>query len=207
VVTAVLGWLVLFSPVLAARDITVVGADRIAPEQVRDQLDGVVGTPLARLAPGRLASDVRRLPLVKEAEVVRVWPHTVEVRLVERTPIAAVPAGPAFELLDAEGHHVATVPSPPTDVPLVQVDVATSGVPALQAASDVAAVLPADLRADVEQILAGSRDDVRLRLRGGAQVVWGSAADSEVKAAVLQALRAEPAKVYDVSAPLTPVTR
>jgi cell division protein FtsQ len=99
------------------------------------------------------------------------------------------------------------VPKPPADVPLVQVDVTTSGVPALHAASDVAAALPAELRADVEQIRAGSRDDVRLRLRGGAQVVWGSAADTELKASVLAALRTQRAKVYDVSAPLTPVTR
>ncbi len=57
---------------------------------------------------------------------------------------------------------------------------------------------------------AATADDVTLELAGGAQVVWGSAEDSALKATVLAALmRAAPPDTvsqYDVSAPSSPVT-
>jgi cell division protein FtsQ len=201
-------WVVLSSSLLAAREITVVGADRLAPAAVEEALGKVLGTPLARLDTGALADRVEQLPLVHDAEVVRAWPGTLEVRLVERVPIAAVPdpAG-GVRLVDDEGVVVAHEEQPPADLPLVQVDVPTAGPDALRAASAVLSALPDDLRTQVEQVGATSPDDVRMTLRGGGEVVWGSAADSELKARVLQTLRSQPAAVYDVSSPLTPVTR
>jgi cell division protein FtsQ len=109
--------------------------------------------------------------------------------------------------VDDEGVVVAHQEQPPPDLPLVQVDVDTAGAGALRAASAVLSALPPDLRGQVQQVGATSPDDVRMTLRGGGEVVWGSAADSELKARVLQALRSQPADVYDVSSPLTPVTR
>ena len=55
------------------------------------------------------------------------------------------------------------------------------------------------------------QDTVHLVLADGAQVEWGSADDTALKARVLQTLRAAPASagaaVYDVSAPTMPITR
>jgi cell division protein FtsQ len=47
---------------------------------------------------------------------------------------------------------------------------------------------------------------VRLELLDGAQVVWGSASDNELKAAVLATLLQVGASTYDVSTPETPIT-
>jgi cell division protein FtsQ len=207
-VLALAGWVVLASPLLAVREIGVVGADRVDERQVVELASGAVGTPMARVDAGAIADEVRRLPLVSGVEVVRAWPGTLEVRLVERVPIAAVPVeGGRFRLLDAEAVVVAEVAEVPGDLPVVQVDVERAGAASLRAASGVLAALPEHLRAEVEQIGATTPDDVRMRLRGGAEVVWGSPADNELKSRVLQALRGQPAAVYDVSAPLTPVTR
>ena len=205
-VAATAGWVVLASPLLAVREVTVVGTDRVAPAQVTALAEPAVGTPLARVDAAALAERVAELPLVKEADVVRVWPSTLEVRLVERVPVAAVPAEQGVALVDLDGVVITEVGQAPPDLPVLQVDV-DGGPATLRAAAGVLGGLPADLRADVEQVGAATPDDVRLRLRGGADVVWGSPADSDLKAQVLQALRTQPAAVYDVSAPLTPVTR
>lgn len=71
--------------------------------------------------------------------------------------------------------------------------------------------LPADLAAEVATIEARTQDTVRMGLRDGKTVVWGSAGDAALKIRVLQALRAAPAAAdaseYDVSAPTLPITR
>ena len=81
----------------------------------------------------------------------------------------------------------------------------------LTAVLTVLQALPAELRAEVATVAAGSQDTVQMGLRDGATVVWGSASDARLKVAVLQALRAAPAtkaaKAFDVSAPTLPITR
>jgi cell division protein FtsQ len=206
-VAGLAGWAVLVSPLLAVREVGVVGAERIDPSAVTELAAPTVGTPLARVDTAAVETRVLGLPLVKDVDVVRAWPRTLEVRLVERVPIAAVPAGGAFHLVDAEAVIVAEVADVPADLPIVDVDLGVSAAGALRAAASVLTALPEDLRADVEQLGAGTPDDVRMRLRDGGEVVWGAPTDSELKSRVLQALRSQEADVYDVSAPLTPVTR
>lgn len=206
-VVALLGWVVLASPLLAARTVEVVGTERVPPAEVAALGEVDLGQPLARVDTDALAGRVEELPMVRSAEVVRAWPSTLEVRVVERVPLAAVPAPDGFGVVDAEGVVVAVLPEPPPDLPLVEVDVATAGADALRETTTVLQSLPDDLRAQVGRAGAVSRDSVTLYLRSGAQVVWGSADDAAKKAEVLRVLLTRPAEVYDVSAPGTPVTR
>ena len=204
---AALMWAVLASPLLATRTVEVVGTERLPAAEVAALGAADLGTPLARVDTGALVDRVTELPMVASAEVVRVWPSTLEVRVVERVPLAAVPAPDGVHVVDAEGVTVEVRPDAPADLPLVEVDVATAGADALREATTVLQSLPADLRAQVEQAGAVSRDSVTLRMRGGAQVVWGSADDAATKAEVLRVLLTTPAALYDVSSPTTPVTR
>ena len=205
-VLAAAGWVLLASPLLVVREVGVVGADRVPPGEVTALVEPVLGTPMARVDAGAVRRSVGALDLVKEVEVVRAWPSTLEVRLVERVPIAALPEGDGFTLVDVDAVVIAEVPQAPADLPVLQVDV-DAGPAVLRAAAGVLTALPADLRAEVAQVGATTPDDVRLRLHDGAEVVWGSPADSALKADVLRALRQQDAAVYDVSAPLAPVTR
>ena len=220
-------WVVLASPLLAVREVGVVGAERVERADVVELASGAVGTPMARVEAAALEDAVASLPLVKEVDVVRAWPGTLEVRLVERVPVVAVAAPSGYRLADADGVVVAEVPAAPADLPLVRStsikDLASikdfapdgeqasatgsRGSAALAAAADVVAALPPELRADVAEITVTTPDDVRMRLRDGSEAVWGSPAESELKSRVLAALRGQDADVYDVSAPLTPVTR
>ncbi len=78
--------------------------------------------------------------------------------------------------------------------------------------AEVLLALPPEVLAQVESISARTRDDVTLTLSGsGQRVVWGSASNSDRKAAILAALLARFAGSgpgeYDVSAPGSAVFR
>ena len=200
------GWVLLASPVTAVREVAVTGTSRTDPEAVRAAADGQLGRPLLRVDEDAVRAGLSGLPYVGTVRVGRDWPHGLVLEVTERVPVAAVPAGEGVDLLDAGGAVITSVPQAPQDVPLVSVDVATAGSGAVRAAGEVAASLPAQLRADVAEVGARSADDVRLRLREGQEVRWGSADGSALKARVLQVLRQRPAQGYDVSAPTVPAT-
>lgn len=207
VVSGVLAWVVLASSLLAVRDVGVTGAERVDLAGVRAVAESAVGTPLARVDTDALTADVERFPQVASADVVRVWPGSLEVRLTERVPVAAVPEDGGVVLVDSEGVELALADAPPADLPVLDVDPGPDAATSRRAAAAVMGGLPPDLRGDVEQVGASSPEDVRLRLRDGAEVVWGGATQGRLKARVLEVLRQQGAAVYDVSAPRTPVTR
>ncbi|WNB87548.1 cell division protein FtsQ/DivIB [Cellulomonas sp. ATA003] len=122
------------------------------------------------------------------------------------------PTPPGFTLLDVEGYGVGWTATPPEGLPVVSVPVVDEGRNrSLDAVLAILDALPADLAAEVATIEARTQDTVRMGLRDGKTVVWGSAGDAALKIRVLQALRAAPAAAdaseYDVSAPTLPITR
>jgi len=218
-----LAWLLLLSPVLAldTAQVRVTGAGTVvAVDQVRAVVDVEAGTPLTRLDTAALRTAVLDVPGVRDATLSRDWPHGLTVALVSREPVAAVPeqpdagtagadgdAGVGYALVDSEGVQVGRADAPPDGLPVVDVPVGEQRI--LAAALGVLEALPDALLADVGSVSAGTQDTVRFVLRDGAEVEWGSAQDGDLKAAVLQALRAAPETAgsarYDVSAPTMPV--
>jgi cell division protein FtsQ len=71
----------------------------------------------------------------------------------------------------------------------------------------VFATLPDRLRQQVHGVQAPSTTNVRLQLRDGRTIVWGSPTDNATKVAVLRSLLRRSARVYDVSTPDVVVTR
>ncbi len=207
VVLGASGWVLLSSSWLEARTVELVGGERLTVVEVEALAATDLGRPLARVDTGALAQRVEELPMVADAQVLRVWPSTLEVRVTERVPVAAVAAEEGVALVDGEGVQVATVAEPPADLPLVSAATVAAGDRPLRAASDVLEQMPAELRAQVAGTEALTQDSVTLTLRSGSTVVWGSGEDGARKAAVLTVLLQTPAEVYDVSAPGTPVTR
>jgi cell division protein FtsQ len=198
---------VLESSLLVVERVEVVGAQRQDVEQVRSAVAGVVGRQLARVDTGDVERDVAALPVVRTAEAVRVWPSTLEVRLVERVPVAAVPDVSGYVLVDRTGAPVVARAEPPADLPVVDVNLRIAAPGTLPAVLQVMDDLPSDLRAEVERVGATSPDSVGMQLRAGQSVVWGGPDDAALKARVLDVLLTQEAEVYDVSSPRTPVTR
>jgi cell division protein FtsQ len=215
-VLAVVGWLVFFSSVLDVRAVAVQGLrnDKLTVDEVRDAIGPVQHGPLARVDLDAVRDRVQAIPRVARAEVWRGWPHTLRVKVVERTPVAAVKgADGQFTQVDAGGVSFATEAAPPPGVPVVELQLSQPAQDAaavlpqaelVRGAVRVAAGLPPEVAKQAPALLVRSYDDIELRLAAGATVRWGSPERTERKAVVLRALLKQQARTYDVSAPDAP---
>jgi cell division protein FtsQ len=207
-VVAVLVWVLGWSSILGVSKVEVSGATGAEASAVAELVDVPIGTPLARVDTDAAAARVRERITVAEVSVRRAWPSTLAVDIVLRTPAIVVrnPQG-QLEVVDAEGVSFGVVKAAPKGVPVVKA-VGAKGATreALQSALALLNALPSDLSSQVSGITVSSANLVTFTL-GKRTVVWGSGADSERKVAILTALLPTKAKVIDVSAPETPVTR
>ncbi|WP_062384689.1 cell division protein FtsQ/DivIB [Demequina iriomotensis] len=211
-VAALLGWVVLASPVLALdpAQVEVTGYGTVvAADDVAAVVDTHEGQSLATLASSRLADELREVPGVRDASVERVWPRGLLITLESREPVAAVPsADGGYDLLDAEATRVGHAASTPDRLPVVAVPVGEGNQRILDSVLGVVNELPIKLRNRVQDVSATTEDTVTFVLRDGPEVKWGSAEDSALKAKVLQVLlksaEAKDAVEIDVSAPTLP---
>jgi cell division protein FtsQ len=201
------GWIAYFSPWLSVTrvDVTISSAQEMAgpltPEEVRATAAVETGTPLMRVSPAEIEERLVALPQVQSATVTRAWPDALVIDITRREPVALVASAEGYDVVDSEGVVIRSVPVPDKGVPVVR----ASG-DGVTAAIAVAQELPEELRRKVVTVEATTRNNVTLVLRDGAEVMWGSADDGEMKAQVLQALFQVKARFYDVSAPGVPAT-
>jgi cell division protein FtsQ len=210
-------WAVYGSSWLRATRVTVGGNSELTAAQIERAAAVPLGGPLVSVD----TAAVRRrllaaLARIDHVEVTRSWPHTVSVKVTERTPSAILKSGAKFTEVDRGGVRFATVDRAPAGVPVVQLTPDQAGAAAslrqfgtkrlLQAAIAVAADLPDSLRGHATAIRVRSYDGITVELTGGRAVMWGSEEQGALKASVLSALmKAEPSAVrFDVSAPTAP---
>jgi cell division protein FtsQ len=196
-----LAWVLLLSPVLAVRTIAVSGTNRLTPAQVRVAAAVVHGTPLARVDAAAVIRRVEALKQVAEVRVIRGWPSTLRLQVVERVPVVGIVTKNGVTLVDASG--VAFAPAPALPAGVVRLQVARPGPsdPTTRAALAVLADLPQPLRGTVRILRAASPSSVTLVLRDGRRVLWGGVGDTPLKVQAAEALLKMPGSVYDVSRP------
>ncbi len=205
---AALVWVVGWSAWLGVDDIEVTGVSGPEAQAVARLVQVPVGTPLARVDTDAVGARVRERVTVAEVSVRRSWPGTLTVEVVPRSAALVVrnPQG-RLEVVDAEGVTFGTVRAVPKGVPVVTAtDPKGTSKEALLSSLALLDALPANLATGVSGIKVSSANLITFTL-GKRSVVWGSGEDSERKVAILTALLKTPAKVIDVSAPDTPVTR
>lgn len=209
-------WAVWFSALFDVRTVTVTGLPKDSPlaaSDIRAAAEVQLGRPLARVDLDAARAGVLTLPALKSATVSRAWPHDVLIEVTERKPVAAWRDGPVLRLVDADTVVFRTVTRLPAGLVAIRVEpkAGQRTQPTLRSTVAVLTGLPKDLRAQVTGVSAQSPDTVRLSLRSGAAVMWGSAEQPAQKAKVLAALlkqRPERAvRLYDVSVPAYPTTR
>lgn len=198
-------WLVQFSQVLASKKVTVHGTTTLTEDRVREVAQVPLGRPLARVGLQPVVDRLTSLEQVASAKARVVWPDTVEITVVERTPVFAAASPDGYRLVDAMGQAYGHQEKAPTGLVVARFP----GVLDPHVLAGVAAVvgaLPDSLKGAT--ITAPTRDSITLTLPQGPTVVWGSAQESELKARVVtELMKAVKAKVYDVSAPARPTTR
>jgi cell division protein FtsQ len=194
-------WLVFFSPVLGVRSIDIVGNLTVPAERIEKEAGVPDLHPLATVDLAGVETRVLRIRQLASAKVDRVWPGTLRIEVVEREPVAAVPAGGKAALIDKEGVVIEIRDVAPPGLPILRVDRPAAGDPATVAALKVIQSLPDDLAAKVRVVRASTPEGVSLELSDGRSVVWGGADRGEDKARILTSLLRRKATVYDVSSP------
>lgn len=208
-VAAVVGglvWLFFFSTVLAVKGAEVRGVEVLSAAEVEAVADVPLGEPLATVDLTAVEARVEGLAAVSSAEASRAWPDRIRIDVTEREAVAAVSWEGQWRGLDETGVLFRSYPERPVGLPEVLMSAATP-VEALAEAAAVVQALPAAILDKVDRLEVESIDRITLELTGGSTVVWGSADESEDKAAVLEVLLRQKARVYDVTAPGRPTIK
>lgn len=203
-------WLLWFSSVLQTRDVEVTGNAALSAARVEKAARVPLGEPLVSADLDAIEQRVEAIASVRSASVSRSWPHTVQIAVVERVPVAVVSRGVGLQAVDEDGYLFGSYATEPSDLPVIRTapDVRRE---ALAEAAAVIGSLRADVAAKVRHVDVESVDQIVLRLKDGRRVMWGSADDAAQKAEVLQALLRQPATTkaaeIDVRVPGRPTTR
>lgn len=202
----------MFTPLMAIQEIKIVGAHRLKAATVRNAVVTLMNTPLTMVNEADLEKRLASFTLIQSFTTISLPPHTLQINIVERQPIAIVQTTSGGYLFDPAGVLIG-----PTKATWKYPTVVVSGNPRhsanYRAAIDVLLALPIELYPKVRRIQATSKDDVRLELRGAAnqQILWGDSSKSMMKSKVLEALIANTKKsaavTYDVSSPSAPTVR
>ncbi|TFC11043.1 FtsQ-type POTRA domain-containing protein [Cryobacterium algoritolerans] len=199
-----------YSPLMALKNIEVVGAGRVSSTEVQAALGEQLGTPLPLVDFAKVKKELSRFTLIRSYVTESRPPGTLVVRIVEREPIGAVVTPAGFDLVDAAGVVIQSGAERPAGYATIDARAGASST-GFQAAAAVIAALPDGIRGQLDTVTAATKDDVTLTLIGGARVVWGSAEKSQYKAVVLAALVVShpvgSVGEYDVSSPDSAVLR
>ncbi|MGZ8626635.1 MAG: cell division protein FtsQ/DivIB [Actinomycetota bacterium] len=185
-------FLVSRSSALHARAVEVTGASHLSRSSVLATSGVSTRTNVLWLDEGaierRLASD----PWITGADVRVAFPWTVEIAIVERSPIAVATDGLHQTLVAADGTALGTA-TRTRGLPRIELG-ATTAVEGIHespvgAAAALGAMAP-ELRARVASVGVLIDGTLELRLRGGVTVRYGTATEVRSKAATIERILA-----------------
>jgi cell division protein FtsQ len=201
-VVGALIWIVYGTAVFGVRDVHVVGTQMLSSLDVEQAAAVPMNQPLARVDLDAVRARVQRLAPVDRAIVSRSWPSTVVVEVIERTPVAAVPAGSQqFTLIDREGVAYRTVSKVPAGLPMARLAAPGPRDVNTRAALTVLAALSDELREQLVTISVAAPARIQLELRKNRTVIWGDDTSNDTKSQVATALLKRKGDRIDVSAP------
>lgn len=198
---------IVLSPLMTLTEVVVSGRNAVPEEVVLGAVSDQIGTPLALIDYRAIESKLGTVVRIQSFSTELRPPHTLVVRIVERTPIGAISTGAGWDIVDPAGVVIESTDSRPDAVPTLNVEGIEA--PGFRAAVNALMALPEKLRSDVASISASSRDSVEFDLRGVRHLIrWGSDENAALKAAVLNralgiAENNGGTYVIDVSAPDT----
>lgn len=175
-------WAVYGSSLFAATTVSVSGNRELTTDQIKRAAAVPLGGPLFSVDNGAVRERLlKALPRIGAVQVGHSWPHTVTVKVTERTPSAVLRSGSEFTEVDRAGVRFATVGRAPAGVPLVQLTPVQSAsllhfgtTRLLQSAIAVAGDLPDSVRGQATAIRVRSYDGITVELNRGREVVWGA---------------------------------
>ena len=201
---SLLAWLAYGSGAFAVTTVDIRGETFTKEASIKKAAAVETGTSLMSIDADDIAARVAQVRTVSEVSVSRNWPHTVVIKITERTPRLAVPDGDKFVLVDKSGVAFRTVSKVPPDV--VEAKLKKPGVkdPATAAVLTVLSALTPDLQQQLDSVEGEAATRITLVLKDSRTVFWGDGTESDRKAEVATALLARSGEHFDVSAPDVP---
>lgn len=215
VVCALLAYLaVYFLPILAVREISVQGIPEEQEQTVMDAVQVAEGTPLLQVDSRKVAQRVAEIPEVSEVRVVRDYPSTLRIEIVERIPAVWMSIDGAIHVFDAEGVDFLRPDSPPEgtfELELGDTSDQFRSQSVRESVSIARALQSATATRGAEQIVTKIHSDTPqgyfLTLADGRNIEWGSAELSSEKADAFAVVMDRPGQTWNVANPAMPVSR
>lgn len=213
---AAIGWVALASPLLAVDEVKVVGAEHTTSEDVTLAAGLGPDDNLLLLSTSEVEEKTETLPWVRSAEVDRMLPGTVRVRITERVPAMVVSLGAARWTIDPHG-FVLDSGVVGENLPIlggaetgdIQVGVQLT-TPEIQDALKAFRSMSKKLRSKIVAVIAPTFERISFSLADGTLIRFGAAERLAAKNQVLNALLtrlAEQGRVaayIDVRVPTSP---
>ena len=217
---AALSWAAFASPLLAVDEVRVVGAKHTTAGEIARAADIDDSDNLLLISTDAIAQAAETLPWVKSAEVDRILPGTVRVRVTERVPALILTVGAARWTIDVRGRVLAVGEggtegdaSLPVITGAETGDIEVGGTvvaPELVDALKAFRSLDRKLRQKVAGVVAPSLERISFSLEDGTLIRFGAAERLSAKNEVLNALLDEIARenrsvaYIDVRVPTSP---
>ena len=203
---------VFFSPLFALQtskiEVRLPAKTTVSAESVVAALEPNKGASIFMLSPAKLAAQVEAsVPRTGDVKVDRVLPHGLRVSFVDRSPIACLAKGDVCVPIDEIGREVESTPEERAS--LLRIVYAAAEDKAGAYAVDVhriLAALPEELSALAVRAEVAAEGQITIVFSNGQIVRWGVPGETELKVKVLGVIMKEPAPLYDVSEPRSPVS-
>ncbi len=196
VIAVFVWWSLYLSKWFIAQDISVTGNERLTIEQISTLAEVSIGNSLMSIDTAAMASQLMSMPEIEVATVERGWPHTILIKVTERTPIAVAATASGFNLIDSQGHNAGVVAAPPAGLLIISAQPDSN---AMLGAIKTLAAIPAQWQ--LIGLSAPTQDSIVATLGSGAVITFGSSERAADKVEVAQALMEKGYSVINVSAP------
>lgn len=196
VIAVFVWWSLYLSKWFIAQEISVTGNERLTTEQISTLAEVPIGNSLMSIDTAVMASQLMSMPEIEVATVERGWPHTILIKVTERTPIAVAATASGFNLIDSQGHNAGVVAAPPAGLLIISAQPDSN---AMLGAIKTLAAIPAQWQ--LIGLSAATQDSIVATLGSGAVITFGSSERAADKVEVAQALMEKGYSVINVSAP------
>ncbi len=201
---------------LKREKVSISGNKVLKNEDILKTLDLKPGTSIFSISVRNLALKLEENPWVKEAHVSRRLPDGLNVKIVERHPLALLEANQTGYLIDEEAFVIAQVEPDKVNLPSIhdipikflKVGLIVDSEP-LRAGLKVLSNMPRFLYKKIKLVSVSGTENITFYTDEGVEILFGRPEDIELKFKVIEKLLRtdKDALMIDVRVPSNPVTK
>lgn len=208
---------VFTTPLLAVREVTILGLRTLKPAEVLAAAQVPLGRNLLRIGLRRIERRAAGCPVLDQVRASWSFPGTVVLKVRERTPVAVMQHNGRLLEIDARGVAYRVVPKPLPGVLLLQdndfIAVALGypvNAPSLDVAFQCMGLMGGPSAREISKISVDQNHNICLNIKDGVEVKLGQPERIPFKLAYLQRARAQApqdyarAEYFDLSCPEVP---